>query len=132
MGSNRQRREAAQRKAKKKRLTIIAVGAASFAAIIIALAIYSATRPDIRVFAVPGGQSVVLRENGSFVANLFHDAEISGTYTEDESGSVTTISFTHGGNTVSTQIEGDVLMLPAPWRATCRFHSHEIGFPRVR
>ena len=132
MNTKKQRREAAQKKAKKKRMTIMAVCAACLVAAVTAVIIYTVTRPDSRVFAVPGGQSVSLYENGRFVADLFHNVNISGTFTEDENGNVTTISFTHGGNTVSTQIEDNVLILPVPWRATCRLHSHEIEFPLVR
>ena len=132
MSVSKQRREAAQRRARKKRMTIMALCATGLVVAVIAVIIYMATRPDSRVFEVPGGQSVVLYENGRFVAQLFHNTEISGTFIEDTSGSVTTISFTHGDNTVSTQIENNVLILPVPWRATCRNHSHEIEFPLVR
>ena len=128
MRTRKQRREAAQKKAKKIRITIIAILAACLA---VAIVIYTITRPDARRFAVSGGQSVVLYDNGRFVANLFHNTDISGTFTEDVSGDVTAISFTHGGNTVSTFIEDDVLILPTQWRAACRAHSHEIGFPLV-
>jgi len=132
MSIKKERREAAQKKAKKKRMTILAVCAACLVAAIAAVIIYAVTRPDTRVFAVPGGQSVTLYENGNFAARLFHNINISGTFTEDANGSVTVISFTHGRNTVSTQIEDDVLLLPEPWRATCGVHSHEIEFPLVR
>ena len=135
MSSKKQRREVAQRKAKKKRQTLLLMCAAGLAVVITAVVVYTLTRPDSRVFAVSSGQTVVLYENGRFVANLFHDANISGTFTEeenDESGRVTTISFTHGGNTVLTQIEDDVLTLPPSWRATCRIHIHDTEFQLVR
>ena len=132
MGTRRQRREAAQSKARKRRMTIMALCAICLVAIIIAIVIYVATRPDSRVFAVPGGQSVALYENGRFVAKLFHNVTISGTFTEDVNGGITVVSFTHNGTTVSTQIEDDVLVLPVPWRATCIVHIHEIAFPLVQ
>jgi uncharacterized membrane protein YcgQ (UPF0703/DUF1980 family) len=132
MNEKKQRREAAQKRAKKKRLTILALCASCLMVVVTAAIIYVATRPDSRVFAVSGGQSVTLYENGRFVARLFHNMNISGNFTEDVSGSITTISFSHGGNTVSTQIENDVLILPVSWRATCRIHSHEIAFPLVQ
>ncbi|MCL2238753.1 MAG: hypothetical protein FWC07_02235 [Defluviitaleaceae bacterium] len=132
MNEKKQRREAAQRRAKKKRLTILVLCVACLMVVVTAAIIYVATRPDSRVFAVSGGQSVTLYENGRFVARLFHNMNISGNFTEDVSGNITTISFFHGGNTVSTQIENDVLILPISWRATCRIHSHEIAFPLVQ
>lgn len=132
MGTKKQRREAAQKKARQKRLLIMVVFAVVLAVVIAAVTIYVVTRPGSRVFSVPGGHSVTLYDNGRFAARLFHDFNFSGTFTEDESGDVTTVSFTHGGNTVSTQIENDVLTLPVPWRATCRVHSHETEFPLTR
>lgn len=132
MNTKKQRREAAQKRAKKKRMAIAAMCAATLAFGIAAIVIFAATRPDSRVFAVPGGQSITLYENGRFTARLFHNINFSGTFIEDTSENVTTITFMRGRNTVSTQIENDVLLLPMPWRATCRAHSHEIEFPLVR
>ena len=132
MGIKKERREAAQKRAQKKRLTAVAMFAVFLVVFVGAMVIYVVTRPDSRVFAVPGGQSVTLYENGRFTARLFHNFNISGTFTEDVGESATTISFTHDGNTVSTQIEDDVLILPMSWRAACRAHSHEVEFPLVR
>jgi len=132
MNTKKQRREAAQKKAKKRRVTIMAASAACLVVAIIVTFVYVSTRPNSRVFAIDGGQSVALYENGRFVARLFHNANISGTFVEEENESITTISFTHGGNTVFTHIEDDVLTLPIPWRAACRLHSHEIEFPLVQ
>ena len=122
MSVSKQRREAAQKRARKKRMTKMAVCATGLVVAVIAVIIYMATRPDSRVFEVPGGQSVVLFENGRFVAQLFHNTEISGTFIEDTSGSVTTISFTHGGNTVSTQIENiAAFFVPVQFRISSFF-----------
>ena len=132
MNTGRQRREAAQKRAKKKRITILAICAVVLVAAITTAIVFSLNQPDSRVFTVPGGQSVVLYENGRFEARLFHDTNISGTFSEDVDGDITAISFMHGRTTVSTQIEDDVLILPMQWRATCRFHSHEIEFVLVR
>jgi len=132
MNAKKERREAAQKKAKKRKMAIMAVCGTSLILAIIAVIIFRVVRPDARVFAVPGGQSVVLYDNGRFAARLFHNVNISGTFIEDENGSVTTIAFTYDGITVSTQIENDVLILPIPWRATCRVHNHEIEFMRVQ
>ncbi|MCL2224480.1 MAG: hypothetical protein FWB96_05895 [Defluviitaleaceae bacterium] len=127
MNAKKQRREAAQKKAKKRKITIVAVCAALFVMCIAAAVIYAVTRPDSRVFAVAGGQSVTLYENGRFVARLFHNMDISGSFIEDGNS----ISFAHDGMTSETEIENDVLILPVLWRATCRVHSHEIEFPLV-
>ena len=132
MSASKQRREAAQKRAKKKRITILAVCAIVLVAGITTAIVVALNQPDSRVFSVPGGQSVALFENGRFEANLFHDRNITGTFTEDAQGDVTEISFTFSGTTVSTQIEDDILILPMPWRATCRFHSHEVEFVLVQ
>jgi len=130
MGTKRERREAAQKRAKKNRITIMAVCAICLVAVISAAVIYTITRPDSRVFAVSGGQFVTLYENGRFTARLFHNFNVEGTFVENENTGE--ISFTHDRNTVSTQIENDVLILPIQWRAACRVHSHEIEFPLTR
>ena len=128
MGKKSKQREEAQKRARKKKITALAV-CAVFAVAVTAVAIIAhVNRPDTRVFAI-GGQAVTLYDNGRFMARLAHNVNISGTFTEEVDGNVTAISFTHGGNTVSTQIEDDVLLLPPQWRATCRVHVHEIEFP---
>ena len=132
MSSKKQRREAAQRRAKKKKITILAACITLTVAFVAAIIVYQVTRPDTRVFAVAGNQSVTLYEDGRFTARLAHNVNFSGTFTEEVNGNVTEISFVHGGNAVSTQIENDVLLLPGPWRATCRVHSHETEFPLRR
>ena len=101
------------------------------AALIIALIVYNITRPDMRIFSI-ADQRITLYENGNFSARLAHNINISGTYTEQVNDNVTAISFTHGGNTVSSQIENNVLSLPFEWRAACIAHSHETEFPLRR
>jgi len=132
MNTKKERREAAQKRARKKRIAIIATLATCVVLFIVAAVVYTVTRPDSRVFQVAGGQSVILYENGRFSANLFHNMSISGTFTEDVGEDASVISFTHGGTTIFTQIEDDVLILPVPWRSNCRTHSHEIEFPLVQ
>ena len=128
MGKRSKQREEAQQRAKKKKIAALAVCAVLAVAVIAVSVIVHVNRPGARVFAV-GGQAVTLYDNGRFAARLAHNVNISGTFTEEVSGNVTAISFTHGGNTVSAQIEGDVLLLPPQWRAACRAHVHEIEFP---
>ena len=133
MHTKKERREAAQKRAKRKRIALLATAAAVLVTVITAAIIYAATRPDARVFAIDGGQTVRLYENGRFSARLFHNMNLSGTFTESESEGVTIVAFTQqGGTTVSAQIADDVLILPVQWRATCRVHNHEISFPLVR
>ena len=132
MSSKKQRREAAQLKAKKQKRAILAACITIVVVFAVVIVVYQVTRPDTRVFAVAGNQSVTLYENGRFTARLAHNINLSGTFTEEVNGDITTISFVHGGNTVSTQIENDVLLLPVLWRATCMGHSHEIEFPLRR
>jgi len=132
VNAKKQRREAAQKKSKQRLIlifslcTIILIGGAA------AGIIYAVTRPATRVFSVASGHSVTLYEDGRFTANLFHNVSFTGRYTEETAGDETIISFTHGGGTVTSQIHENGLLLPVPWRANCRAHSHEIIFPRVR
>ncbi|MCL2356352.1 MAG: hypothetical protein FWC70_04210 [Defluviitaleaceae bacterium] len=128
MNTKKERREAAQKRARTKKITVMTVCAVCFVAIAVFVAVYIVTRPDSRVFAVSGGQSITLYENGRFNARLFHNTNISGTFVEDGE----TISFTHGNNVVFSQIENDVLLLPTEWWGACRGHTHETEFPRVR
>ena len=130
--SKKQRREAAQQKAKKQKIVTLSVCATLAVFFVAALVVYQITRPDSRVFAVAGGQSVTLYENGNFTARLAHNVTLSGTFTEDVNDDITIITFNQGGSTVSTQIENDVLHLPIPWRATCMAHFHETEFPLRR
>ena len=130
MSTKKAKREAAQKKAKKKRMIILAAFAACVVAIVVFAVLVNANRPNARVFSV-ADQSVTLYEDGNFTARLAHGVSISGTFTEQVSGDVTTISFTRGGDTVSTQIANDVLLIPIEWRAGCA-HGHTIELPLRR
>jgi len=134
MNTKKERREAAQKKAKQQKMMILTACIVGLVAVGVILAVYLATRPGSRVFAVPapgsGEHSVTLYDNGRFTARLFHQNNFNGTFTEDETTGV--ITFTHGNHTVTGQIDGDEFLLPTPWRGTCRLHSHEIAFPLVR
>jgi hypothetical protein len=131
MSKKNERRIAAQKKAERRRKAILAVFGVCVVAVVVVMIVINANRPDSRVFAV-AEQSVTLYDDGNFTARLAHNNNLSGTFLENVSGNVTEISFTHGGNTVSTQIEDDVLVLPIPWRAPCRIHMHETEFPLRR
>ena len=124
-------REAAQKRAKKKRRTMLGICAILIVAVIATIIVYEVTRPETRVFSVTN-QSVILYENGNFTARLAHNINISGTFTEEVGEDITIISFISGDNIVSSQIIDDVLMLPVEWRANCRIHRHETEFPLRR
>ena len=132
MSTKRKRREAAQKKAKQRRIALLSFcGAAVLVAVIVAIVVHI-TRPGIRVFAAEGNLSVTLYDDGNFSARLAKNMNFSGTFTEDVNDRVTTITFMHDGTMVSTHIEDDVLILPVPWRAMCLAHSHAIEFPLQR
>jgi len=134
MNTKKERREAAQKKAKQQKLVVLTACAVGLVAVAVGLMVYMATRPGSRVFAVPapgtGEHSVTLYDSGRFAARLFHNNNFSGTFVEDESTGV--VTFTHGIHTVTGHIDGDEFLLPMQWRGTCRLHSHEIAFPLVR
>ena len=131
MSSKKQRREAAQKKARRRKITVMAICATLAVIFVIGIIVYQITRPGSRVFAAGANQSVTLYDNGRFTARLAHNVNFSGTFTEEVDGEVTTILFNQGGNTVSTQITNDVLLLPPQWRAACG-HGHETEFPLRR
>jgi len=117
------RRTLAIKKAKRKKIIVISVGAV-FAALILAFAVYSITRPEIpsRVYAT-GPQSVTLYEDGRF---SFVDCRFvrTGTFTEIESNDAVTIignnddvtiAFFHNNRTVHGSISNDILTIPMEW-----------------
>jgi len=130
MNTKKERREAAQKKAKQQKVMIAVICAVGLVALGITLAVYIATRPDSRLFATDSGFSVTLYENGRFGARLFHGNNFSGSFVENEDTGA--ITFTHGGNVTTTIIEDDTLILPNTWRSFCRAHSHEVAFAKVR
>ena len=132
MNTKNKRREAAQKKAKKKRLAMLAMCATFVVVAVVVGIVYTVTRPYVRVFGATGGESITLHEDGTFTASLAHNTVLSGTFTEEVDGDVTAISFIQGGNTISTQIEGDVMTMPNQWRSACRTHSHATELPRRR
>lgn len=55
---------------------------------------------NIRVFE-RGNANIRLLPDGTFIANLWHNTKISGTYTEMTLGNETAVLFTHNGKTLS-------------------------------
>ena len=132
MSKKNKRREAAQKKARQRKIAMLYLCGLAILAVVAVAVVMHITRPQVRVFAAEGNLSVTLYENGNFSARLAKNVNLSGTFTEVVSGNMSTITFNHGGNTVFTHIEDDVLILPVPWRAVCVVHSHAIEFPRRR
>ena len=115
MNTKKEQREAALKKAKKKRVMILTGFAACVVAIVAFALLVSANRLDSRVFAA-AGQTVTLYEDGRFRASFpVHGVTMSGAFEEHmrEDGSI--IVFNHQGQTIATQIIDDVFMLPFEW-----------------
>lgn len=132
MNEKKQRRIAAQKKAKQMKTAMLIAAAFLVAAIVFAVAVHIAMRPETRVFGIEGGYSVTLHGNGSFDARLFHGRIMSGSFSEEVSGDITLVRFNRAGETAYSLIQDDVLSLPIPWRAGCAAHVHETDFPLVR
>ena len=122
MSSKKHRREQALKKAKQKKLVRISVCVAIAAVIFAVIAFNIYQQGGSRVFT-DEMQTVTLRGNGRFTAELFHGITRNGTYIEHVSDGVTTISFTERGVTVTGELLDDVLTIPAEWGVGCG-HDH--------
>ena len=109
-----ERREKAIKKAKRKKTIIMAV-CILIATAILALIIYTVTRPEVpsRVYAT-GAQSVTLYDDGRF---SFVDCQIVrvGNYIEDINGADITVKFVYNNVTVYGSISDDILTIPNEW-----------------
>ena len=126
MSTKNLRREAAAKKARQKKMLIIAIGALAIVAIaiVIIVSIVGRNGDDDRVFAV-GTNSVTLRADGTFMAVLPHNVRISGTYSEHIHGGVLTVHFRHDGQTSDGTIIDNVLRIPHEWEDG---HGHAVEF----
>ena len=109
------RRELAQKKAKQKKMIIIAVVVVVVLAIA-AFAIITAIQAAGTETYTDGHQTVVLKPNGTFTADLYHDAHYSGTYTMDKQGDWPLVTLTYGNNTSTVEIIEGAFTLPADWQ----------------
>lgn len=116
MSSKKARREAARKKARQKKITVLIVCIVAVAAVAALIFLALPQESDGRVF-VAGNNRVTLYEDGSFTAELPHGVSKSGTYTEIEhiDADVTTISFTVEDRIEVGSITGDTLTIPAEW-----------------
>ena len=114
MKNKNQRRALAQKKAKRKKIMIIAVGAAVVLAVAALIITNVYRQGHARVFT-DGRQTLTLHSNGSFSARLYHNVMRSGTYTESVSDGVTTISFDESGVITQGRLAGNTLTFPDEW-----------------
>jgi hypothetical protein len=117
--SKEARRQRAQKKAQQRRNFSIAI-AVVIGLIIVGGLVYEALRADTeRVFESVGGSHVTLRDDGTFAAHLPHNLRFNGTFTETQSGDITTVAFTHSGGTHNGIIRGRGMSLPPQWDSGC-------------
>jgi len=114
MNRKEARRIEAIKRGKRKKAIIIAGCALAAIAVVGVLIFAIIEESNARVF-VSGSNQIILFEDGRFSAILPHNVTKSGTFTETTEGNLTTVLFTHGGNTVSTNITGNVLRIPVEW-----------------
>jgi len=114
MNNRKRRHEESVKKEKQKKLIIAATVA--LVAIVAALVVYNVfIKKESRVFKL-GDQTVTLQGNGKFKAELAHDENFNGTYTESEKDGVTTVTFTYNnGKKTDGTIKNDILTIPHEW-----------------
>jgi hypothetical protein len=76
-----------------------------------------------------GYQTVKLRQNGRFTAELHHNEKHRGTYTKEQEEAWTIVTFSYDGETAYSQIIEDILLLPEQWQDE---HSHNSALERNR
>ena len=129
MSAKNMRREAALKRAKQKKIIIIAVCAFVVAAVVATIALWP--RTESRVYAT-GGSQVELFADGAFRATDPKGRIRSGTFAESYADGVTTITFHYGnGQTAAGQIVEDVLTIPNAWIPVCG-HRHSPNLPLRR
>ena len=120
------RRELAKKKAKMRKiiiiLSVVIVVIAAAAVVTISMIISAGTDTY-----TDGHQTVKLRSNGRFVAELHHDEKFRGTYSMEQQGNWPVIAFTTGGETVYGQFMEDNLLLPDAWHDD---HGHNTVLPK--
>ena len=123
MNAKEARRQAAIKRAKKKKAIATGIFVIAFIAVAASITVGMLQQRGERVF-VAGRQQVVLRRDGSFSASLPHNVRLYGTFTEVTEGDFTTLVFTHAGRTEFGSIVGNVLTIPSEWDDGC-------GHPRT-
>jgi len=102
--------------------------AALIALMFITLFVFSSCSSKERVF-VYGQQTVTLKSDGTFVANLSHNETKSGTYTEENGEDIITVTFTYDNTSANgiIIIANNVLLVPDEWDDG-HGHSHGVEF----
>ncbi|MCL2455983.1 MAG: hypothetical protein FWD19_00365 [Defluviitaleaceae bacterium] len=97
------------------------------AAIIVGALIFSAFRDNSDRVFVSGSSQITLREDGTFIAMLPHNAILSGTFDENISENTATVLFTHSGRTDTARLSGQTLTVPSGWLPSCS-HTYNPNF----
>jgi len=114
MPAKKSKRQLAMEKNKRNTRIIVAIIIAVLALLIAAVIISINSRNETRVFA-SFNNTVELRGDGTFTANLPHGVVREGTFTESTTGGVTTVLFDERGRTAAGSINGNVLTIPSEW-----------------
>jgi len=128
MSNKQARREAAIKKAKKKRTAIIIV-CSVIAVALAAVIVWQVVRNIGNETYSDGYAAVRLYADGSFKANLYHDDDVyEGIYTKKtESGRVVVTFFTNDGQTCDGTIVNNTLSIPHEWQDD---HGHGSALPK--
>ncbi|MCL1877480.1 MAG: hypothetical protein FWF80_01340 [Defluviitaleaceae bacterium] len=124
------RRKRAKEKEQMTKLVLTVVVALIFGVIVgfVMVGVLGGVDEDGRIF-VNDGASIMLRDDGTFLALLPHNLRFSGTFTETEAdgGTIVSFTYTHATNlrTDNGRILGDGITMVAPdvWDSPCA-HSH--------
>ena len=121
--SKKVKREAERKKTRNRKIIIAsAIGLVIVLAIAAYIVLTTMQNAGAEIYT-DGTQTVTLRQNGSFTAELVHDIRYTGTYTITEDDTWTIVTFTHNGNSVESELISDQLYLPDEWVAACG-HGH--------
>ena len=121
------KKENAAKKAKRK--IIIITGICVLIALIAVLTLlFFRNQNDTEVFSY-SGQTVRLSPDGTFMANLAHNVNKSGTYIKVTESAWTLVFFNVNGNEEIGSIANNALTLPDEWNDG---HGHGTVFPKVK
>ena len=108
------RRELARKKAKRNKLIAIIV-VVVVVVTATTLITYTVIQNNMAEVFSDGEQTVRLRPDGRFRAQLAHDSSYRGSYTRTDEGGVMVITFSYGKETAVGQLIIDQLYLPDEW-----------------
>ncbi|MCL1805012.1 MAG: hypothetical protein FWG28_03275 [Clostridiales bacterium] len=111
--NKKERKAAAIKKARQKKTIIISVCVSVVAIVTAALVFLLFPQSKTRVFT-DGHQTVTLRRDGTFTAELAHE-DREGSYTESKANGTVTVTFIIGGAAVDGSIADGILTLPHEW-----------------